>query len=201
MIVECPECQAFVETDIAGGYEYLRSDESPSGRYLLLKCRRCGKPILANQHNIGNMIDGDIWDTPSRLYPAAEIHINPNAPREIRTAYEEAVSCYRARAYTAAAIMCRKTLEGIAAVNGIKERSLVGALRVMRDQGLIDERLYAWSDALRLAGNEAAHDVGVTVSQEDARDMLDFSNAILDYLFSFRQKFEEFQQRRQSRRG
>ena len=33
-----------------------------------------------------------------------------------------------------------------------------------------------------LAGNEAAHDVGVNVSQEDARDMLDFSNAILDYL-------------------
>jgi hypothetical protein len=52
VIVECPECQAFVETDVTGSYEYLRSDESPSGRYLLLKCRRCGKPILANQHNM-----------------------------------------------------------------------------------------------------------------------------------------------------
>ncbi len=201
MIVECPHCQTFVETDEIGAYEYLRHGENPSGRYLLLKCRRCEKPILVNQHNVGNLAEGDIWDTPSRLYPSTEIHINPNAPPEIRTAYEEAVSCYQARAYTAAAIMCRKTLEGISAVHGIRERNLVGALRAMRDQGLIDERLYEWSDALRLAGNEAAHGVGITVSLDDARDMLDFANAILDYLFSFRQKFEEFQRRREGRRG
>ena len=90
--------------------------------------------------------------------------------------------------------MCRKTLEGICSAHGVRERNLVSSLRKMRDKSIIDERIHDWSDALRLAGNEAAHDVGVTISQEDARDMLDFANAILDYLFSFRQKFEEFQQ-------
>jgi hypothetical protein len=54
-----------------------------------------------------------------------------------------------------------------------------------------------WDDALRLAGNEAAHDVNVTISGDDARDMLEFTSAILDYLFSFWDKFERFRKRRQ----
>jgi hypothetical protein len=196
MIVDCADCQAYVQADEIAGFERLSDGRGPSSRFLLLRCRRCEKPILVNQRNVGNMAEGDIWDTPLRLYPSAEIHVNPNAPRDIRRAYEEAVNCYRVRSYTAAAIMCRKTLEGICEASGVKERALVGSLKAMRERGIIDERLHSWSDALRLAGNEAAHGVGTEVSQEDARDMLEFTNAIIDYLFSFRQKFEEFQNRR-----
>jgi hypothetical protein len=66
----------------------------------------------------------------------------------------------------------------------------------MRDKGLIDDRLFEWSDSLRLAGNEAAHGVGLSIGQADARDILEFINAILDYIFSFRDRFEEFKKRR-----
>ena len=52
------------------------------------------------------------------------------------------------------------------------------------------------SDALRISGNEAAHDVNVTTSPEDARDILEFTNALLEYVFTFRDKFEEFKKRR-----
>jgi predicted LPLAT superfamily acyltransferase len=72
----------------------------------------------------------------------------------------------------------------------------VKSLEKMKNDGLIDDRLYEWADTLRLAGNEAAHDVNVTVSRDDARDMLEFTNAILDYLFSFCDKFERFKLRR-----
>lgn len=64
----------------------------------------------------------------------------------------------------------------------------------MKDGGLIDERLFEWSDALRHAGNEASHDVNVTVSQADATDIIEFTNAILDYLFSYRDRFEKFRE-------
>jgi hypothetical protein len=196
MIVNCPNCQSYVETDCVGAYEYPIQDNKCSGRFVLLKCRRCYNPLLVNQDNIGNQAAGDIWDTPLRLYPTDETHANPNAPKGIRSAYDEAAACYKTRAYTAAAIMCRKTLEGICSEYGASQRNLVQSLEKMRENGIIDERLFDWSNALRLAGNEAAHDVGVTISKEDARDMLEFTNAILDYLFSFREKFEEFRKRR-----
>lgn len=199
MVVECPNCQAFVEAGAVGGYEYLRKDDKPSGRYVLLRCRRCEEPLLVKQDNIGNMAEGDIWGSPLRLYPLLELRVNPKAPQPIRNALEEAFACYRVRAYTATAIMCRKTIEGICHEHGIKVNNLAKSLKEMRDREIIDERLYDWSNALRLAGNEAAHDVKVEISSEDARDILDFSNAILDYLFSYRDQFEKFKQRRAAR--
>ncbi len=199
MVVECQQCEAFVEAQALSVYEYLRTETKPSGRYLFLKCLKCESPILVSQDNIGNMADGDIWDTPVRIHPSQEIRVNPDAPKSIRVAYLEAINCFKARAYTASAIMCRKTLEGVCEAHGIQERTLVKSLEKMKNDGVIDGRLYEWSDELRLAGNEAAHDVNVTISAEDSKDMIEFTNAILDYLFSFRDKFERFKNRRQRR--
>jgi hypothetical protein len=66
----------------------------------------------------------------------------------------------------------------------------------MHEQNLIDGRLFKWSDLMRAAGNQAAHGVGLSIQQPDAKDILEFTNAIMDYLFSFRDRFEEFKRRR-----
>ena len=124
------------------------------------------------------------------------MRVNPKAPEPIQVALDEAFRCYRSRAYTAAAIMCRKTLEGVCDSHGVSGGNLAGRLKAMQTSGLIDNRLFEWSDALRVAGNEAAHGVGTTVSQQDARDLLDFTTAIIDYLFSYRDQFEKFRARR-----
>ena len=164
--------------------------------FSLLSCSKCRSPILVRQTNIGNMADGDKWDTPQLVYPTADLRVNPNAPRDIRLAFDEACNCYRAGAFTASAIMCRKTLEGICAAHGVTEGSLARSLRKMHEQNLIDGRLFEWSDLMRAAGNEAAHGVGLSIEQADAKDILEFTNAIMDYLFSFRDRFEEFKKRR-----
>lgn len=142
------------------------------------------------------MAEGDRWDTPYISFPSTDLRVNPNAPKEIQSAFEEACACYRAQAYTASAIMCRKTLEGICEAHGVKERNLALSLKAMKDQSQIDERLYEWSDSLRVAGNEAAHGVGLSIAQPDAKDILEFTNAILDYMFSYRDRFEKFKSRR-----
>lgn len=196
MIVECPSCEAYVEAEEQGNYQYLRNQNQPSGRYVFLKCRNCGHPLLVSQENIGNMAEGDIWDTPVTMYPSHERYANPNLPTPLKLAIDEAHTCFKSRAYTATAIMCRKTLEGICASQNITERNLVRSLTKMKDDGVIDERLHQWADALRITGNEAAHGVETTIPREDAQDILDFTAAILDYVFSFKGKFDEFQQRR-----
>ena len=199
MIVECQNCGAFVEADEIGLYEYNRTATHASGRFVFLRCQRCGAPILVNQDNTGNMVEGDVWGTPVRIFPSQDLHLSSSAPAPIRNAYDEGAASFRAHAYTAAAIMCRKTLEGICQSQGVNTQSLASSLRKMKDDGLIDGRLFEWSDTLRMAGNEAAHDVNATVSKEDAKDMLDFTNAIVEYLFAFREKFEEFKKRQGER--
>jgi hypothetical protein len=117
-------------------------------------------------------------------------------PTALRFAYAEAHACFRAKAYTATAIMCRKTLEGIADESKISARNLVSALKEMKNKGIIENRLYEWADALRISGNEAAHGVHTQLSREDARDILEFTHALLEYVFTFQEKFEQFKKRK-----
>ena len=200
MLIDCHECQVRVEAKEIGGYEYLRKGDSPSGRYLLLCCGNCEKPVLIQQDNVGSMVEGDIFDDPVHLFPPPDLVVNPRAPKAIRMALEEAIACFRARAYTASAIMCRKTLEGVCKEHGVSGKNLMTSLQAMHAKELIDKRLYEWSDALRLAGNEAAHGVDTNFSKQDAGDILDFANAIVDYLFSYRDQFKKFMDRQQMRK-
>jgi hypothetical protein len=130
------------------------------------------------------------------LYPTSSYSINQNIPESLRKALLEAINTYEAEVHTAAAIMCRRTLDGFCAENGATKRSLAANLEELRDKGVITDQLFEWATALRLSGNEAAHDVTVTFSAEDARDLLDFTVAILDFTYSFRVKFEAFRARR-----
>ena len=196
MIVECLECRSYVDAASAGTFERLSDGRGPSSLYTLLSCPICGSPILVRQSNIGNQVEGDKWDTPYVLFPPGDLRVNPSSPPDIQAAFNEACACYRAEAFTASAIMCRKTLEGVCAAHGVAERTLAASLKRMKESGLIDERLFEWSDSTRVAGNEAAHGVGLSIARPDAKDILEFTNAILDYLFSFRDRFEQFKKRR-----
>jgi hypothetical protein len=196
VIIDCPKCNTYVEVREAGSYGYNAGDGYPSGKYILVACGKCDRPIVLCQENVGNMADGDIWDTPVRVFPSDTIFVNPVWPEEIKEAFEEAKGCFKSRAYTATVIMCRKIIEGLCVLNGSSERNLNKALLKLRDSGVIDSRLYDWADALRVSGNEAAHDLSVTFSKEDASDIIDLTSAILEYIYSFTNKFAEFKARR-----
>jgi hypothetical protein len=193
MILECKQCQALVNAEFVANYKYTYDVEGYfhlPARYDLLKCPNCQNPFL---------IDSDeSSDGYNVLYPPPDNRVNPNLPAPLRLAYSEAMSCYKSKAYTATAIMCRKTLEGICAEHGVTGNNLVKNLKELKDKGIIENRLYEWADALRISGNEAAHDVKVTISLEDARDILEFTHALLEYVFTFRDRFEQFKQRRAS---
>lgn len=48
-------------------------------------------------------------------------------------------------------------------------------------------------------GNEAAHGVDLEVDRADAEDTIAFTEAIVDYVFVYRQRFHEFADRRRNR--
>jgi hypothetical protein len=68
-------------------------------------------------------------------------------------------------------------------------------LKKLKDDGVIDERIYVWGEALRKSRNLGAHATTTKVSKEDARDLLDFGIAICEYAIVFNEKFNRFQAR------
>jgi len=194
MLVECHNCSAIVDGEKVASYTHYEESSDITGIYSFLKCPRCGSPFITLQTSDAPEFDN--WDPPKMIFPPEIQLTSVSVPVAIAIAYNEARVCFRAKTYTAAAIMCRKTLEGIAEAHQIKSRNLASALREMQKQGLIENRLYEWADALRISGNEAAHGVSTTVSAQDAKDILDFTNALLEYVFTFRDKFEKWKARR-----
>ena len=69
----------------------------------------------------------------------------------------------------------------------------------MHNENEIDDRLFEWATALRVSGNEAAHGVDIIFEKQDAVDIMDFTEAIADYLFTYKIKLEEFQGRQQKK--
>lgn len=141
-------------------------------------------------------MDNDVfWGSPQKVYPINNFHINPIIPEILRNALNECIQCYKSRAYTASTIMCRRLIEGFCLVKGVKERNLETSLKVLHENGTINEQLFEWVNQLRILGNDAAHNIEAKYSAEDAKDTLDFSIAVLDFTYSFKDKFEKFKSR------
>lgn len=193
MLLECNRCAAIVEAqEIASYYDHEDDDPFP-GKWTFAKCPRCTLPLLAVQCDYGDGIDAD---TPSRVFPPQDRQMGTAVPESIRLAFNEAMVCFKAKAYTASTIMCRKTLEGLCAEHGVKARNLSLSLKKLKDEGVIEARLFEWAEALRTLGNEAAHGVASVITPQDAKDIIEFTEALAEYVFTYRDKFERFQKRR-----
>ncbi len=193
MILECPRCEAVVDAKVL--HSYADSDpDGPPGLWTFAQCPQCTMPLVAVEAD-----NGDGPETPSRVYPPKDKQLGRSVPEALREAYNEAVACFRAKAFTASAIMCRKTLEGLCLEHGVKERGLAAGLKKLKDTGVIEARLFEWAEALRTLGNEAAHGVRATISRQDAKDIIEFTEALTEYVFTYRDRFERFKKRRQKR--
>jgi hypothetical protein len=137
------------------------------------------------------------FNSPHWLYPLGEdeYQLRP-IPEELRRELNEGKRCFANKLYTAAVVMAGRTLEGLAMLHDVRERTLVRSLERLHENGILDGRLVDWANQLRVMRNEAAHFQGTPVSPEDAADVLALTEAILDYVYVFTKRFEEFMRRR-----
>jgi hypothetical protein len=135
---------------------------------------------------------GQGMDDPWRLYPAQARRMSDAVPEALREDHDEATRCLAIKAYRASAVMARRIVEGICIDQGYKTGVLQKRLATMRDDGKIDKRLFEWADALRVLGNDGAHAGNMPISRNDAHEVMALVEALLDYLYVFQARFEEF---------
>jgi hypothetical protein len=78
-------------------------------------------------------------------------------PATVLNAMTEAIACHSVKAYVAAGMMVRKTLEAICADQGGTGSTLQQRLQALRNRVVLPEPLFVAMDELRLLGNDAAH--------------------------------------------
>ena len=196
LVVECPECESRVEGKelAAVVWQGSRGDQEPY-RITLVTCSVCGLPILAGQE-LYQTQEGYEWEGAVRKWPSADRNISAGSPPIVSSSLEEAERCFKAKAFSACAVMCGRALEGLARHFETKGPALVGGLKELRDREIIDKRLYSWGETLRHHRNIAAHASGEETTKQDARDLLDFAVAISEYVFVLTEKFNAFMERK-----
>lgn len=195
--IACPCCARAVNIRIAGQWSTYTEDMAVPARYTAGECPQCETPVLYVQENV-QMRDGDELDEPYQLYPLSsrgDRSAAGAAPDDIVDDFAEAHRCFRAQANNATALMCRRVVEGVCQDKGAKGRDLKKKLKSLLTDGVIDKRLHDWADAGRVLGNEGAHGVDSRLSRQDSEDALHFTEALLNYLYVFEDRYLAYQGR------
>lgn len=195
VVIRCKICDEHVNSEVVGSYIEYDRDLQMQCLNSLLRCPKCDSPTLICQYE--DMIE-EGWEKPSYLYPRSEKSISWMAPPYIRDSYNEALLCFDAKAYTACAVMCRRTLEAVCSASGEKSGGLIKKLVNLKEKGIVDQHLYDWATMLRMEGNKAAHNVEEKVNKRDAQDYIEFSHALVEYIFTYQNKYKEFIKRKEN---
>jgi hypothetical protein len=199
MLIECHSCNGKVDAEILG--QHKDKDFFDKWTYLL-RCPSCNKALVAESHEDMALIGEESgWTQPIRVYPLPVRSLGGDIPNIVRLSMDEAERCMQAGAQFAATAMCGRALEAICRHCGTQDAYLGVGLKELRDKGVIDARLFMWSEELRNQRNNAAHATEAVITAEDARDLMTFTYAIVDYVFLLSKKFEDFQQRKMDQKS
>ena len=195
----CPTCNSIVETGVIFQYtfnvNYIDELQNEGTGISLSKCLNCERPFLIEEEFV-NIEDNSWANSKIQLYPLTEITALKNTPEIVISPYKEATKCYRAQAYDACVIMCRKGIEAICIDKGELKGNLAANLKNLKDKKILEDTLYNWANELRLIGNDGAHSHNQIVTQQDAKESIDFLEALITFLYHLVDQYNKLKIRR-----
>ena len=204
----CPSCNVHVEARVLATHSYetavLHEDLfAPEERqytedlFTFAVCIRCNQPLLVRQalHIVEGMAVPQ--SDANQVYPA-DVNMPEGVPNAIARPYRQAYRAYRVKLYDACAAMCRKTLEAVCAHYGESKGVLASRLDRLLDRGIIHGAMFEWTQELRLSGNKGVHADPESVTNKEAKDLLEFARAMLLYAFDLPDRLQRARQRRVS---
>jgi len=193
IVIDCSECAVRVKSEATSWV-----GDGQEQAYFLVECPSCHQPLFGTSFAFQDDRGNWGWDTAERLWPAPVVaDLGASVPAAARRDVNAAQKCFSHGIYPAAAVMCGRALEWLIREKTGKAQMLARGLADLKSQGIIDERLHAWADALRVERNIGAHASDTETTKEDARDIIDFTVAIFDYIFTLTEKYEKYLQRKQ----
>ena len=188
IIIDCPQCvvrvKSMVIASVAGG-----EDQS----FFLVQCPSCSGALFGSAISYQDQWTGNWgWTTAERLWPIPALaEVSSAIPDAARKDIKDAQKCLSHGIYSAAAVLCGRALERL-----IKEKvgshMIAKGLAELKSKGFIDQRLFDWAEALRKERNIGAHASDEDISKENAQDIIDFTIAIFDYVYTLTEKYEKY---------
>ena len=178
-------------------------------------CPKCRSVLVGESQQVaiaGYDAYENQWGDSVRVYPEPpKTFTSPRIPKVVSESISEGLKSFQANANVAACVMFGRALEAIcrdllkptanaealaSPAHGAKRPIMLGeGLGKLKENGLIDQRLFDWSQQLHAFRNLAAHPTDVAISREEADDLRSFVFAIVEYIYDLTDKYNEFKQR------
>lgn len=127
------------------------------------------------------------------MWPApATTEISSSIPDAARRDIKDAQKCLSHGIYSAAAVLFGRALERLVKEKTGENHMIGRGLKALLEKGAIDQRLYDWAEALRKERNFCAHASDEDTTKENAKDVIDFTIAIFDYVYTLAEKHEKY---------
>lgn len=196
IVIDCPHCNVRVTAAMTSCVYDPTSDENSRVAYFLVECPSCKMPLLGTSQPVYDSYKNWTWDTAERLWPnARNAALGPAIPEAAKRDIRDAEKCLKQGIYSATAVLAGRALERIVK-DKTGERTIARGLKKLLDQEIIDKKLFSWADALRKERNLGAHAVDEDITRDNAKDVLDFTVAIYDYVYTLTDKFNQFMKRK-----
>ncbi len=193
----CTYCHATTTFNVAFSQVFVANDGC-NEEFTLASCKACDEVALFYREDPESLWEEDKSQQPvfNRLWPVEPRKIGFVLPSEVAIAYEEAVRAEKHKLWLASSVMIGRCLEAICKIYDPSIRSISEGIKQMREDGVLSEEMYEWSNELRLLRNASAHATQEPVFEGDVGFALDFLKAILEVFFEIRPKFEHFKEGR-----
>jgi hypothetical protein len=229
IVGDCPRCGALKTTFDINADVYVALQYSWETHHeLFAVCRNCAHPTIYQARLTDSQLSHDLRkdNVLSSLKGSVSGFINLDRPVTIRDneptsppemvpddvagVFREGAASYSGSCYNAAGAMFRLCLDMVTksllpgadelpAPNQKQRKVLYDRLAWLFEVGRLPRDLQAIADCVRDDGNDAAHDG--TLTREDAEDLLDFTVALLERVYTEPGRLAEAARRRDLRRG
>lgn len=185
VVIDCPHCVVRVKAKTT---TWIGGDTA----YFLVQCPSCNNPLFGSAEPYRDEFNNWGWTNAERIWPnPSATEVSSAIPQAARHHIKDAQKCLSHGIYSAAAVLCGKALERLIQEKAGKHMIAKG-IADLKTNGIIDQRLFDWAEALRKERNIGAHASEEETTKENAEDIIDFTIAIFDYVYTLSEKYERY---------
>lgn len=192
--IHCPYCAVVVQAKESCSATYDEGDLECSHAYVIADCPSCFNVLIGRKGiTFDDFERAFVWKSVAeRLWPDSLLNELPSEiPSKAKTDLTDAKKCFAYEVYSASVVLCGRALERLISEKTGKD-SIFNGLKDLKEKNIIDQRLYDWGEALRKERNIGAHATDEDITKENARDVMDFTIAIFDYVYRLSSKYESY---------
>ena len=149
--------------------------------------------VLWSANNFGGLHDFRVLPRPIRLEKFPR-----HWPEPVGRYWLQAHRSAGDENWDAAAVMARSALQAVLRDRGAQGKSLKEEIDDLAAGGIPPPHMKEWAHELRALGNESAHPeaVGSKSSADDVRDVIEFLDFLLEYLYTLPHEIKRYRERR-----